>query len=1410
MKFVDSHTGLLRSARSWGVLGLALALAVVGTADPLQSYALNAPGKDTITVSNQIGEFVPGQVIVLFRKDVSEDRIKEINKSQATTVLNVIPDLKIYLLQLPEGVSPPEAARRYRELPEVLAADPNFVVRAATNDVDFPKQWYFENTGNNPGNHPLNLGFIDADIDAPEGWLVSMGASNVKIAILDTGVDNTHPDLSGKVLASANWTTCPTWPLPDVNGHGTHVAGLAAALTNNTTAIAGTCPLCSLLNAKVLGDNGAGCLFDLQAGINWAVNNGANILNASLAGPGLCPTTLQPVINMVQQSNAIFVAAAGNNTLNLNSSPVWPAVCSNVVTVAATDARDDRASFSNYGAPIVDIAAPGVDVLSLQPSALGGGTTRKDGTSMAAPIVSGALGVIWAHFPSFTNTLVINQMLNNADKIDGTVNYPGYLTNINSWQYGRLNLCRALGVKNCDPPNPKPFIISAPDCPPGGGVVTLDLSTGTTEIPSVGINDDPFGTQDSKWRIIQVPSSTHGQLPGFYPIGFYPAFSTASHSQWVPDNPNTQLPGANWIHPLNSPVAELPAGWWLASSKGFYKYRVQFILPAGTYTSLSVGGSFAADDIATLYLNGQQIAVGPGAFNTLTNFSHSVLGDFNIGGVNELVVKVENGQSVTGLLVHATLQATCPCVQAPSGMVAWWPLDELTGATAINDIAPPPSSIFNNVGTPQPGGQVGSPNGPNAVTGQVNGALYFFPGHFVQVSDHSEINFGKFDLSIDAWIKSVQAGLQGIDPIVDKLALPLPLPSPPTGKGYALYIKGQQLHFVMGDGGSLATYISASSIPIQPQTWTHVAVTVARSTKIVTLYINGNQVPLQAAVPSMPAGSITTNVPLVIGHSGLQPDAPVEIAIDELEIFNRALTQPEIQSIFSAGAAGKCKPVPEPTADLGDAPDSTNHVGAAMNAYPSVTARFPTVYDPPTPGPAGPLHLNAKGDAWLGGDVTFEGEADKGWDQDTALGNNIQPPSTANRDDKDDGVILPIILPAVGCGNMQFQYTVTAVGPPKPRYVNVWFDFNQDGDWQDVIPCWGTALVAREWAVQNQTFNVGAGFYTFTTPVFVGFRPTIGPPGMWMRITLTDTPVASTQGADGSGPVGGYKFGETEDYLLDVKPGKAEICVTKFNDLDGDGVQDPGEPGLPNWTFTVTPGGPTILTGSQGTFCFGVPAPATYTISEVLQAGWTPTVPSTGTQTVTVSPSQLVNLSFGNQKKKYDDKKCDLTIGKTGDPPQPISGQQVFFNITMKNVGTGPCGPDTVVQDFRPQGLTFTAAPVANQPGWACSLPGGNASCVTAGTLPPGYTATFTFLATVTAPPGSTITNCATVSNRADTNPANNQSCVTIQVQRGVGPPPRPLDPKGLPLPPRPVDPKGLPLPPPPPRPFDPKGLEGR
>jgi hypothetical protein len=220
-----------------------------------------------------------------------------------------------------------------------------------------------------------------------------------------------------------------------------------------------------------------------------------------------------------------------------------------------------------------------------------------------------------------------------------------------------------------------------------------------------------------------------------------------------------------------------------------------------------------------------------------------------------------------------------------------------------------------------------------------------------------------------------------------------------------------------------------------------------------------------------------------------------------------------------------------PKADLGDAPDSTNSSGAIMTTYPTgVTANFPTVYaGVSSMPPYGPLHKNASAAFWLGSNVSFEKEADTGPDMD--IMNNIIPPSgVADMDGGDDGVAVPLSMPR--CRLVKFNYTVTVVDVTQPVFANVWFDFNRDGDWDDVNSC-GTDAAA-EWAVVDQFLTFSApGTYTVSTPVFRTWHPTADDSPIWMRISLSETPSAPT-GAGGSGPLGGYEYGETEDYYFTV------------------------------------------------------------------------------------------------------------------------------------------------------------------------------------------------------------------------------------------------------------------------------------
>ncbi len=431
----------LRVCRSgWAFSGVAVlgAVLLVGTSFT-GAYAQPSP----VNAGRGRPDVVANELLVKFRPGTAASAEGEAHRRAGGQVVRDIPALDVKVVH----VASPGAQAVYEHNPNVEYAEPNGMAYPTwtPNDpfYDSNQQWGLDSPAATGSNAP--------GIDAAQAWNATLGSPAQTIAIVDTGVTVDHPDLAGKVVDSRNWYDGTG--TQDTYGHGTHVAGIAAASTNNGTGVAGMCPDCTILNARVCDDFG-GCPYDRIAnGILWSVgcevrdarNNclapvRARSINVSIAGT-FNSTTLQDAVNRAWNRGAVIACAAGNDG---TSTRYYPAAYSNCIAVAATDATDAKASWSNYGSGWVDVAAPGVNIVStLNPY---GGTFSDpsgygalSGTSMASPFVAGLAGLVWSTGAK-TNTAVRQKIEATADVIPGTGS---------AWSKGRINACRAVGAGGC-------------------------------------------------------------------------------------------------------------------------------------------------------------------------------------------------------------------------------------------------------------------------------------------------------------------------------------------------------------------------------------------------------------------------------------------------------------------------------------------------------------------------------------------------------------------------------------------------------------------------------------------------------------------------------------------------------------------------------------------------------------------------------------------------------------------------------------------------------------------------------------------------------------------------------------------------------------------------------------------------
>jgi thermitase len=382
---------------------------------------------DEATLKTAPAGVVPDQLIVAVKPGVRA--VLAAPDSEIKTIKTLSLGTQFQVVQIPAGMSRDEAIARLKRQPGVDTVHPNRIygVNLTPNDVKFVDQW----------------GMRKDRMNAPAAWEKGVNASNITVAVLDTGVDYNHPELKGRVIVGPDLADKDNDPM-DVHGHGTHVAGIVGASGNNSEGIAGVAWNCKILAVKVLGDKGNGTSDSVAEGIKYAADHGAKVINLSLGTDQLdIDAYLHAAMEYAFKKGTLVVAAAGNAGGQVGS----PANDPYAIAVSSTSnfwKLEWLSFFSNRGDKI-EVAAPGGGIWSLLPtreSNIGrsqGRTTygKLSGTSMACPYVSGEAALIFAQHPNWTPDQVRARIRNAVDD-------RGAAGKDAKYGYGRINLAKAL------------------------------------------------------------------------------------------------------------------------------------------------------------------------------------------------------------------------------------------------------------------------------------------------------------------------------------------------------------------------------------------------------------------------------------------------------------------------------------------------------------------------------------------------------------------------------------------------------------------------------------------------------------------------------------------------------------------------------------------------------------------------------------------------------------------------------------------------------------------------------------------------------------------------------------------------------------------------------------------------------
>ena len=414
------------------------------------------------------------EVIIGFHRNARTEDRASLRAQLHGQRLRVFGLINAELLRI-KGMSVEQAVARLRNHPLVEYIEPNYEVHALVvpNDPMFSQLYAMQNTGQTGGTP-------GADIRATDAWNQFTGDPDLKIGVIDTGVDYNHPDLVANIWTNPNeipangiddddngyvddvhgydFVNLDGDPIDD-NGHGTLLAGTISAVGNNQIGVVGVNWQAKVVAIKLLGANGGGVASDAIDALQYAITVGVRVTNNSWGNLPFSQALLD-AINAAGAAGELFVAAAGNDGSDNDLSPFYPASFNTpyVIAVAASDHNDALAAFSNFGQTSVDLAAPGVNIVSTLP---GGNYGSNSGTSMAAPYVTGAVALVRGHFQALSPLQAKDVILNSADPL------PAFAGKVLTG--GRLNLLRAVGLDSIPPES----VTSLAGSEPGSNTVRL-------------------------------------------------------------------------------------------------------------------------------------------------------------------------------------------------------------------------------------------------------------------------------------------------------------------------------------------------------------------------------------------------------------------------------------------------------------------------------------------------------------------------------------------------------------------------------------------------------------------------------------------------------------------------------------------------------------------------------------------------------------------------------------------------------------------------------------------------------------------------------------------------------------------------------------------------------------------------